>query len=147
MRSNEIPENQLPPLLRKCWMRLNAIFQKRVGQIGLTPDQYIALRWLHELPSGTVYQLTLKNLMFTDPNNVAGLMLRMERLGLIKRKVDTLDRRKKLVFCTLKGKTLFEEARKIAVCLEEETLSILNTEEKAEFLGLLGTINRHLHSV
>lgn len=126
-------------------MRLNAIFQKRIGEVGLTPDQYIALRWLHELPSGTVYQLTLKNLMFTDSNNVAGLMTRMERLELIERKVDPLDRRRKLVFCTSKGRTLFERGRKIAVRLEEEALSILDTEERAEFLGLLGAINRHFH--
>ena len=126
-------------------MRLNAIFQKRIGEVGLTPDQYIALRWLHELPLGTVYQLTLKNLMFTDPNNVAGLMSRMERLELIERKVDPLDRRRKLVFCTSKGRNLFEQGRKIAVRLEEEALSILDTEERAEFLGLLGAINQHFY--
>lgn len=145
MRSRETPDDQLPPLLRKCWMRLNAIFQKRVAEIGLTPDQYIALRWLNELPHGTVYQLTLKNLMFTGPNNIAGLMARMERMDLIERRVDMSDRRKKLVFCTSKGKSLFDRARKIATRLEEETLSILAKEEREEFLGLLGEINRHLH--
>lgn len=145
MRPKETPDAQLPPLLRKCWMRLNAIFQKRVGEIGLTPDQYIALRWLNELPVGTVYQLTLKNLMFTDPNNIAGLMARMEKMDLIERRSDVSDRRKKLVFCTSKGKRLFDRARKIAVRLEEETLSILSQEERADFLGLLGEVNRHLH--
>ena len=62
------------------------------------PDQYIALRWLNELPSGTVYQLTLKKLMFTDPNNIAGLMARMERMGLIERRADLADRRKNSCF-------------------------------------------------
>ena len=40
-----------------------------MSAIGLTPDQYIALRWLSELPEGSVNQTTLKRLMFTDPNN------------------------------------------------------------------------------
>ena len=65
-------------------------------------------RWLNELPSGTVYQLTLKKLMFTDPNNIAGLMARMERMGLIERRADVADRRKSSSFCTSKGKNLFE---------------------------------------
>ena len=109
------------------------------------PDQYIALRWLKRASLGTVYQLTLKKLMFTDPNNIAGLMARMERMGLIERRADVADRRKKLVFCTSKGKTLFEQARKVAVRLEEETLAILS-ESREEFLGLLAEINRRLHS-
>ena len=105
MRTLKSPDEQFPPLLRKCWMRLNALFHKRIGAIGLTPDQYIALRWLNELPSGTVYQLTLKKLMITEPNNIAGLMARMERMGLIERRADVADRRKKLVFCTSRERT------------------------------------------
>ncbi len=146
MRTPQSTDAQFPPLLRKCWMRLNALFQKRVAAIGLTPDQYIALRWLNELPDGTVYQLTLKKLMFTDPNNIAGLMARMERMGLIERRADVEDRRKKLVFCTTKGKTLFERGRTVAIRLEEETLAILSESEREEFLGLLAEINRRLHS-
>ena len=146
MRTPQSTDAQFPPLLRKCWMRLNALFQKRVAAIGLTPDQYIALRWLNELPSGTVYQLTLKKLMFTDPNNIAGLMARMERMGLIERRADVADRRKKLVFCTTMGKTLFERGRTVAIRLEEETLAILSESEREEFLGLLAEINRRLHS-
>ena len=66
-------------------------------------------------------------------------------MSLIERQADVSDRRKKLVFCTSRGKTLFDRARKIAERLEEETLSILSQEEREEFLGLLGEINRHLH--
>ena len=105
MRTPQSTDAQFPPLLRKCWMRLNALFQKRVAAIGLTPDQYIALRWLNELPSGTVYQLTLKKLMFTDPNNIAGLMARMERMGLIERRADVADRRKSSSFVPPRERT------------------------------------------
>jgi len=145
MKPQEISDPQLPPLLRKCWMRLNAIFQKRVAKVGLTPDQYTALRWLNELPEGAISQSTLKKLMFTDPNNIAGLMGRMEKLDLVERKTDASDRRRKLVYCTSKGKALFNEAKLIATQLEEEVLSVLTNEEKAEFLGFLGEINRYFH--
>ena len=145
MKPQEMSDLQLPPLLRKCWMRLNAIFQKRVAVIGITPDQYTALRWLNELPEGTISQSTLKKLMFTDPNNIAGLMGRMEKLDLVERKADASDRRRKLVYCTRKGKTLFKEAKLIATKLEEEVLSVLSSEEKVDFLGYLGEINRYFH--
>ena len=145
MKPQEISDPQLPPLLRKCWMRLNAIFQKRVAKVGLTPDQYTALRWLNELPEGDISQSTLKKLMFTDPNNIAGLMGRMEKLDLVERKTDASDRRRKLVYCTSKGKALFNEAKLIATQLEEEVLSVLTNEEKAEFLGFLCEINRYFH--
>ena len=140
MSPNE--REKLPPLLRKCWMRLNAIFQRRMSAIGLTPDQYIALRWLSELPEGSVHQTTLKRLMFTDPNNIAGLVGRMEGLRLIERKTDPSDRRKKLLYRTRKGEVLFDEARVIAKDLEREVLSVLSKKEEADFLLLLGKINR-----
>jgi len=142
MKTREDPDPQLPPLLRKCWMRLNALFQKRVAKVGLTPDQYIALRWLNEFPEGSVNQTTLKKLMFTDPNNITGLMGRMEKLGLLERRPDASDRRKKLLYCTAKGQDLFCKAKVIANQLEEEVLSVLTNEERTEFLGLLGQINR-----
>jgi DNA-binding MarR family transcriptional regulator len=126
-------------------MRLNAIFQKRVAKVGLTPDQYTALRWLNELPEGAISQSTLKKLMFTDPNNIAGLMGRMEKLDLVERKTDVSDRRRKLVYCTSKGKALFNEAKLIATQLEEEVLSVLSDEERVEFLGLLSEINHYFH--
>jgi DNA-binding MarR family transcriptional regulator len=145
MKPKEISDPQLPPLLRKCWMRLNAIFQKRVATVGLTPDQYTALRWLNELPEGTISQSTLKKLMFTDPNNIAGLMGRMVKLDLIERKTDASDRRRKLVYCTSKGQALFNEAKLIATQLEEEVLSVLSDEERVVFLGLLSEINHYFH--
>jgi DNA-binding MarR family transcriptional regulator len=59
---------------------------KRVKQVGLTPDQYTVLRWIHELPTGTVSQSQLASLMSTDANNIAGLIKRMSGLRLIDRK-------------------------------------------------------------
>jgi DNA-binding MarR family transcriptional regulator len=145
MKDRDLPYPQLPPLLRKCWMRLNAIFQKRVATVGLTPDQYTALRWLNELPKGTVSQSTLKKMMFTDPNNIAGLMGRMEKLDLVERITDLADRRRKLIYCTNKGQALFAKAKSIANQLEEDVLSVLTEGEKTVFLSFLCEINRYFH--
>ena len=146
MRAQETSGESLPPMLRKCWMRLNALFQKRVATVGLTPDQYIVLRWLHDLPDGSVHQTTLKRLMFTDPNNIAGLMGRMEKRGLVHRRKDSADGRRNLVFTTEKGKSSFLLAKKIADSLEEEVIGSFSKEEKDDFLELLAKINQFLHS-
>ena len=145
MRNKNSDQGKLPSLIRKCWMRLNGVFHKRVSEVGLTPDQYIALRWLNERTPGTVCQATLKTLMFTDPNNIAALVRRMERLNLISRQRDPADGRRKLVYCTAKGKSLYERAKVMASGLEEEVLSALGKDERKEFTGLLREINRHLH--
>ena len=73
----KIPKN-LPPLLRECWNKLNSTFMKRVKTIGITPDQYTALRWIHEFSEEMVSQARLAELMCTDANNIAGIMKRME---------------------------------------------------------------------
>ena len=112
------PDEQFPPLLTNADEARRSLSQ-RIGAIGLTPDQYIALRWLNELPSGTVYQLTLKKLMFTDPNNIAGLMARMERMGRL-REEPILRHRKKLVFCTSRGRPCSKRQAKLRYGLRKK---------------------------
>ena len=81
----EEQQRRLPPLLRNCWNKLNASFKKRLLQIGITPDQYIVLRWLYEKHGEEINQSRLAKLMFTDANNISSLTSRMEKAGLLKR--------------------------------------------------------------
>src|SRR5687767_15369426 len=74
---------RLPPLLRRAWYGLNQAFRRRIAHLGLTPDQFTALRTLLEHKDISQRQLT--TLMSSDPNTVAALLERMERNGLIER--------------------------------------------------------------
>ena len=130
------PKN-LPQLLRECWIKLNSTFMKRVKTIGITQDQYIVLRWIHEFSEELVTQKKLAQLMCTDGNNIAGIMKRMENQGLIERKKNLLDQRKKNIFSTYKGTVLFKKGQVIAEELENEVLSCFSAEEKKHFLILL----------
>jgi DNA-binding MarR family transcriptional regulator len=118
---------------------------KRLKTTGLTPDQYIALRWLHEFPTGEISQVKLAELMFTDSNNIAGLMKRMEQLNLIRRKFNSTDRRKKNIFQTELGSSLFHKGKKIAEKLESEALSCLSASEKEYFLELLTRLSERIN--
>ena len=85
----------------------------RIKKFGLTPDQYIALRWIHEFPEGEISQVKLAGLMFTDSNNIAGLIKRMEEQNLIVRKANTSDLRKKFIFQSEYGSSQFKKGKKL----------------------------------
>ena len=137
MKKKPSNSKSLPPLLRECWNRLNSTFMKKVKKVGLTPDQYIVLRWIHELPTGTVSQSKLASLMSTDANNIAGLIKRMSGLRLIDRKKDPLDKRQNLISTTDNGSKLFRQGKKIAEKLEKDSLACFTDDEKDHFLCLL----------
>ena len=130
----------LPPLLRECWNKLNSTFMKRVKIIGITPDQYTALRWIHEFSEEMVSQARLAELMCTDANNIAGIMKRMEIMKLIKRKINPSDKRQKAIFPTPKGSLFFKKGKIIADQLENEIFSSFSSEEKKHFLTLLNQL-------
>jgi DNA-binding MarR family transcriptional regulator len=136
---------RLPPLLRSCWIKLNTAFQKRLLPFGITPDQYTALRWIYERCGEETNQVTLAALMFTDANNISGLLSRMVKSGLIKRMVSSSDHRMKYLKITPAGLKKFNATRPVALSLEEEVLAGLNTADKETFLHLLNRLSSDLH--
>ena len=136
---------RLPPLLRSCWIKLNTAFQKRLLPFGITPDQYTALRWIYERCGEETNQVTLAALMFTDANNISGLLSRMVKSGLIKRMVSSSDHRMKYLKITPAGLNKFTATRPVALSLEEEVLAGLNKADKETFLHLLNRLSSDLH--
>ena len=136
---------KLPSLLRECWNKLNSAFMKRLKPLGITPDHYIALRWLHEFENNQITQSKLANLMATDANNISGVVHRMEALDLITRRVNPLDNRQKILLPTSKGKSLFSKGKKIADQLENKVLSCLTSKEKLHFLILLNQLSKTIN--
>ena len=141
-RSNQ---HSFPPSLRACWIKLNGEFQKRLLPIGLTPDQYTALRWLNESKEDAICQKDLAKLMFTDQNNISGLVKRMESTGIVRRQNSNHDKRRKLLEMTRKGKSLLSLATPVAKKLENETLFKLNAKEKKQLVSSLRDICQILH--
>lgn len=128
---------RLPPLLRRAWFSLNQAFRRRIAHLRLTPDQYTALRLLAEAGPTGLRQRALTPLMASDPNTIAALLDRMERAGWVRRNADPADRRALVVMLTRAGTEQFEQARKIALALQAEVLSVLPERERAPFLARL----------
>ena len=136
---------RLPPLLRSCWIKLNTTFQKRLLPFGITPDQYTALRWIYERDSKETNQVTLAALMFTDANNISSLLSRMVKSGLVERMVSSSDHRMKYLKLTPAGLKKFKITRPVALSLEKEVLTGLNSADKETFLPLLNRLSSYLH--
>lgn len=128
---------RLPPLLRRAWFSLNQAFRRRIAHLGLTPDQYTALRTLSERGAESLNQRALTALMSSDPNTIASLLERMELAGWVHRTLDASDRRARRVRATPAGTALFAEAQDIALALQAEVLRGVPGRERDQFLARL----------
>src|SRR5579862_515970 len=115
---------RLPVLLRRAWYGLNQTFRQRISHLGLTPDQYIILRWLSEGDPQGLTQRALTDLMASDPNTITSTLTRMEKNGLISRQPHENDKRANRVKIQPTGRRAFEKARKIAMALQDQLLDV-----------------------
>src|SRR5262245_252205 len=123
----DAPERRrLPVLLRRAWFSLNQAFRRRIAHLEITPDQFTVMRIVLEAEGLTQRELTSR--MSSDPNTVASLMNRMEKLGLIERRRHEKDRRAMRVRLKPTGKSKYFEAREVAVALQTEILATLPEE-------------------
>ena len=134
-----------PPALRACWIKLTSTFGKRLQPAGITPDQYSVLRWIHELDQNAIYQKDRAKLLFTDSNNIASLLNRMEQHGLIKRNPVQSDKRKKMVVATKLGKEKWLLCKQIALDVEKTLTSTLSIEERTFISSTLKQISNYLN--
>ena len=131
---------RLPPLLRRAWYSLNQTFRHRIAHLGITPDQYSILRWLHEGDIVGLTQQTITDLMASDPNTITSILRRMEKAGLLSRHPHETDRRARRVRLEPKGARVFTEAYEAACKQQEEMLSVIPESRRSRFLADLETV-------
>lgn len=131
---------RLPPLLRRAWYSLNQTFRHQIAHLGITPDHYSILRWLHEGDARGLTQQTITDLMASDPNTIASILKRMESCGLVSRHEHESDRRARRVRLAANGRRVFAAALDIARSLQDEILSVLPAARRTRFLSDLEAI-------
>lgn len=131
---------RLPLLLRRAWYGLNQAFRRRIAHTGLTPDQFTALRNLHEAGRPGLIQSELTERMSSDPNTIASLVDRMGRAGLIDRAPDVVDRRAFRLKLNATGRKRYTEARRVAVELQAAVMQSVPAEEREAFLSRLNAV-------
>jgi DNA-binding MarR family transcriptional regulator len=144
----DAPERRrLPILLRHAWFSLNQTFRRRLVHLGLTPDQFTALRTLSEHEPGGLTQNDLTRLMASDPNTVAALVERMERGGWIARAPHEKDRRANRLRLLPAGRREYRRARKIAVALQAEVMADWSETKRESFLKNLAWISERCRAL
>lgn len=128
---------RLPPLLRRAWYSLNQAFRQRIAPLGITPDQYSILRWIHESPPGGLTQTEITARMASDPATITATVARMEKNGLLCRVRHESDGRAKRVQLLPRGLEAFEQAHATAQLLQASVLRDLGPEQTDHFLELL----------
>ena len=85
------------------------------------------------------------DMMFTDANNIAALVKRMEKNNLLKHTSPANDKRKKIIFPTKQGTKKWLHAKNIAFSLEQKAFSSLSRDEIEHLTYLLKAISEYLN--
>jgi DNA-binding MarR family transcriptional regulator len=131
---------RLPMLLRRSWYGLNQAFRRRIAHLQITPDQFTVLRTLLESDTRGLTQRELARTISSDPNTIASLLERMDKLGYVECLPHERDRRAHRIKVLPKGKKAYESARDIAVALQGEVLSGLPAGGREAFLENLSLV-------
>ena len=93
-------------LMGRLFWRLRPRLVRVAGEFGLTPPQLFALKTLD--PDNPVPMSALATALQCDNSNVTGIVDRLEKRGLVKRRPAQHDRRVKLLVLTEEGQRLRE---------------------------------------
>jgi DNA-binding MarR family transcriptional regulator len=132
--NNPNATRRLPPLLRRAWYSLNQTFRQRIAHLGITPDQFSILRWLHEGDTRGLTQQTLTDLMASDPNTITSILQRMEKARLVSRHAHETDRRARRVRLEEPGRSRYLSACEIAIALQKQIIGAIPKSRRERFL-------------
>ena len=144
---SEDSEKRFPVLLRGIWFGINKTFRERLGDVSLTTVQYTVLRNLTQQKGRAVNQQMLSDLLSTNKSNLADLLDRMEKRGLVERRESPKDQRGKLVSITPQGKSEYSRARKLALGLENEILGLFPEKSRKALFSSFERCNERLEEI
>ena len=127
-------DDQVGFLLRVALQRHTAIFTTRMIE-GLTQTQFAALAKLHEV--GPCSQNHLGRLIYFDAATVKGVVDRLGTRGFVTALNDPMDRRRRAVALTERGRQVTEAAQLVAAEITAATLATLSEDDQRLVAQLL----------
>jgi len=115
-----------------------AIFLNECAAEQVTPIQWGILTIVKERPG--VGQVELADELGLDRSNVANVVDRLTRRGVVKQTVSKLDRRKRSIAITPKGVALMARFQPKAERAQRRLLEVLSKEERQQFMSLLSRL-------
>ena len=129
-------------LIRRLHQIATHAFSARAQRAGydLTPVQFAAMDAISANPG--VDQARVAALIAYDRATIGGVIDRLEKKGLVLRKVSQRDRRAREVFLTKEGEKLVADMFPVVRAMQDDILRGLNVEERQTFLGLAAKATR-----
>ena len=136
------PEDSVGFLLRITSRAFNRAFRERIEQEGVNIGMWFYLRALWEEEGLTQRELS-RRAGTMDPSTGSAIA-KMERQGLIYRKTDASDQRKRYIYLSPRGRRLRTRLIRHAIDLHEFTTEGLTKEEVATLRAVLRHIRERL---
>lgn len=119
-------------LLRRCQQVALALFTEEASEFGFSPTQYSALAFTYIEPG--IQQNTLGERIALDRSSVTKCVEILENEGLIRREVDSKDRRARLLFITPEGEKVLQTVHEAALKARSRIHSAMGKERFQNFL-------------
>lgn len=124
--------------MRRAHQRHIAIFQRIMGESGLTPTQFAAMSRLAD--GQEISQNQLGRLTSMDPATIKGVIARLTERGLVERLRDPGDERRVLIRLSAAGRTAMPDLTEKARAVTAATLEPLSAEEGRRLSSLLARL-------
>ncbi len=128
-------ERSLPMALLRAREAAMGFFRPHLKACGVTEQQWRVIRALHS--HGEMEFQDLARLICVQPPSLTSMLIRLEKLGLVRRRRSTGDRRRLFVSVSRKGGQRFQVMSKIMEKVYRDLESQLGTQQLQLLLGLL----------
>ena len=122
-------------LIRRAHQLAVAIFMDETADFEITPVQFAILNALIDTPGED--QVTLAGRVAFDAATSGSVIGRLELRGWIRREVDPLDKRRKLLWVTPAGEEAADHMKRIVTRVQARILEPLTEPEQAQLVDLL----------
>jgi len=115
------------PLLTQIARLRAQLAHRALATLSLHPSQFHLLAVLYKNPQ--MHQAELAKTLMIKPPSLTVMLQRMSKNGLLKRTVDSQDKRILRLSLTAEGEQLFLQAKHLFADIERQTLAGFNQEE------------------
>jgi MarR family transcriptional regulator, lower aerobic nicotinate degradation pathway regulator len=122
-------------LVRRAQQNITSIFTQEMAEFELTSVQYLALVAIDEIPDLDATRLAEH--IYIDRATIGGVIERLERKRLIKRRPGAHDKRTKILSVTPAGRAMIAACFERVIKVQSEFLAPLNRNQRVEFMHLL----------
>ena len=138
MKESTEQERGLPLALRAAYMALHRNTDAKLGEHGVTADQFVLLLALSECQALT--QRELANRISSDPSTVRAMLVLLEKTGLVTRGCHPTDSRAKTVSLTAAGKRKIRKLWKVGQSIRDDMYGCMTHGEAKTLITLLQKI-------